>query len=62
MNKKEPITPFEWNQWRDSLLEKNGFLVLSKLDRKIIDRLIVEKVMSLGPKTPPKVPGDKPWA
>ncbi|HBG06306.1 MAG: hypothetical protein A2075_12110 [Geobacteraceae bacterium GWC2_58_44] len=62
MSGDKPTTPTEWHEWREQLRKKNGFLVLSKRDRAIIDQLIVDKTLSLGPRNPPRPPGDNPRA
>lgn len=57
-----PNSPTEWHEWREQLRKKNGFQVLAKRDRAIIEKLILDKALSLGPRNPPSVPGDNPKA
>lgn len=48
----EPVSEIITNQdnlrkWRDKLYSKNGFMVLSKIDRKVLETLIDQKLRIL---------------
>lgn len=59
-----PVTLHDLFLWHEKLKAKNGYMVLSKHDRKIIDILVEEKAKTMGngPRNPPRVPGDNPRA